>query len=209
MKVKKTDNMNHYQTKEGCLNAAEAAHPGACSPDPKDFLPGIFFEDTPTRPSEAGTRPYLSSSLRNSAGTPEIAQLNAQSPYATEVEADCEGCGGSGFDPGGIDPWGPEPCPACQGAKTQRIIRNYLAEAFRIVGNPECRVPTERAHLVAIVHFCRQAVSAVVSLPEVPECTQARLQRSSRHGRAEVIHTREVNQIARRKRNVDISPQRA
>ncbi len=198
--------MNRYQTKERCLNA-EAAHTGTCSHNPKDFLPEIF-EDTPTRSSAAVTRPYLSSSLHNSAGTPEIALLKAQSPYAIEVDADCEECGGSGFDPGGIDPWGPEPCPTCRGAKTQRIIRNYLAEAFRIVGNPECQVPAERAHLVAIVHFCRRAVSAVVSLPEVPECTRAR-QRSSRHDRAEVTHTREVNQIGRRKRNVDISPQRA
>lgn len=131
---------------------------------------------------------------------PGFASQEPKSSYTVELELPCEECGGSGFDPGGIDPWGPEPCPACQGAKTQRITRNYLAEALRIVGNPACLVPIERAHLAAIVDYCRQAVSAVVvvSLPDVPERAQARLKRSSRHGRAEVTRTHEVSQIERR-----------
>ena len=41
--------------------------------------------------------------------------------YMREVEVNCEECGGSGFDPGGIDPWGPEVCPKCKGGKTERI----------------------------------------------------------------------------------------
>ena len=56
--------------------------------------------------------------------------------YATEVEVACDECGGTGFDPGGIDPWGPEPCPACHGAKTQKVVRNYLAEAFQMAAEP-------------------------------------------------------------------------
>jgi hypothetical protein len=84
-----------------------------------------------------------------------------------EVEMNCEECGGSGFDPGGIDPWGPEPCPTCHGAKTQRITRNYLAEAFQIAANPESTRPVERQHLVAVIQHCREAVSALVSLPAV------------------------------------------
>ena len=60
------------------------------------------------------------------------AQLEALTNYTVDLELSCDECGGSGFDPGGIDPWGPEPCPACRGAGTQRIAKNYLAEALRI-----------------------------------------------------------------------------
>jgi hypothetical protein len=79
----------------------------------------------------------------------------------------CDECGGSGFDPGGLDPWGPDPCPTCHGAKTQWITRNYLAEAFQIAASPESTRPVERRHLVAVIQHCREAVSALVVLPEV------------------------------------------
>jgi hypothetical protein len=88
-------------------------------------------------------------------------------PYILEANADCDHCGGSGFDPGGIDPWGPEVCSRCHGTKTQTIIRNYLAEAFQIAANPDGKRQIERQHLVAVIQHCRQAVSALVSLPEV------------------------------------------
>lgn len=119
---------------------------------------------------------------RSSAGN--ISQKVA--PFVVEHEFQCDECGGSGFDPGGIDPWGPEPCPVCRGKGTQRITKNYLAEALRIAANPECLLPVERAHLVAIVQYCRQAVSAVMGLPEVPEParTQPVGKRSARHSRS-------------------------
>jgi hypothetical protein len=131
-------------------------------------------------------------------------------PFIIEIEVNCDECGGSGYDPGGIDPWGPDLCPACHGAKTQKITRNYLAEAFQIAANPESTRPVERQHLVAIVQYCREAVSAVVGLPELPEHARTRpaLKRSVRRSRSRSqSHT--VTQIARRKTNVDISPQRA
>lgn len=68
-----------------------------------------------------------------------------------QIEQDCEDCGGSGFDPGGLDPWGPEPCPTCHGAKTQVVTKNYLAEALRICADPESTQPVNRAHLVAVM----------------------------------------------------------
>ena len=139
-----------------------------------------------------------------------LAQVEAAAPYLIDLEMSCEECGGSGFDPGGIDPWGPERCPVCRGAGTQKITKNYLAEAFRIVGNPQCAVPVERAHLIAIVQYCRQIVSSVVSLPEVPKQAQvpARLKTALIRSRAKVAHSHVVTQIKRRKRNVGISPQR-
>ena len=97
---------------------------------------------------------------------PKVAAQIVQ-PYIATVEENCEECGGSGFDPGGIDPWGPEVCPKCRGAKTRTIIRNYLAEAFQIAANPESARQIERQHLVAVIQHCREAVSALVSLPEV------------------------------------------
>jgi hypothetical protein len=92
---------------------------------------------------------------------------DTRAPHIIEVEVNCDDCGGSGFDPGGIDPWGPEECPRCHGRKTQTIIRNYLAEAFQIAANPDSQRQIERQHLVAVIQHCRQAVSALVSLPEV------------------------------------------
>ena len=97
----------------------------------------------------------------------KTARPGEQPPYVMEVEVNCDQCGGSGFDPGAIDPWGPEPCPTCHGAKTQRITRNYLAEAFQIAANPESTRPVERQHLVAVIQHCREAVSTLVSLPAV------------------------------------------
>jgi hypothetical protein len=91
----------------------------------------------------------------------------ARPPYITEVEVNCDDCGGSGFDSGGLDPWGPEVCPVCHGAKTQRITRNYLAEAFQIAANQESERSIERQHLVAVIQHCRETVSALVVLPEV------------------------------------------
>jgi len=90
-------------------------------------------------------------------------------PYIVQLEQNCEECGGTGFDPGGVDPWGPEPCPVCLGAKTQTIIRNYLTEAFQIAANHNSSRPVERQHLVAIIQHCRDMVSALAGLPEVPE----------------------------------------
>jgi len=129
-------------------------------------------------------------------------------PYILEVEANCEECGGSGVDPGSLDPWGPEPCPVCRGAKTQRIVRNYLAEALRIAGNPECTMPVERAHLVAIVQYCRQVVSAAMCRTKIPALKHEPVfSKASRYSRR-ANRTRKVIQFTRRKRNVDISPQR-
>jgi hypothetical protein len=88
-------------------------------------------------------------------------------PYITEVEVNCDECVGSGFDPGGLDPWGPELCPVCQGAKTQRITRNFLAEAFQIAANQESTRSIERQHLIAMIQHCRETVSALMVLPEV------------------------------------------
>jgi len=88
-------------------------------------------------------------------------------PYIVEIEADCDECGGSGFDPGGLDPWGPEPCRVCRGSKKQRVTRNFLAEAFQIAANPESTRAIERQHLVAVIQHCRETVSALVSLPDV------------------------------------------
>lgn len=111
--------------------------------------------------------PRLLSEARTHVQTAPALTSDLLSAYIVEVEINCEECGGSGFDPGGVDPWGPEPCPKCQGAKKQRITRNYLAEAFQIAANPESVRQVERAHLVAVIHHCRETVRAVMSLPEV------------------------------------------
>jgi len=97
----------------------------------------------------------------------ESGRAARQLSYIAEVEVNYDDCGGSGFDPGGIDPWGPEVCPTCHGERTQRITRNYLAEAFQISANPDSTRPVERQHLVAVIQHCRELVGALMRLPEV------------------------------------------
>lgn len=180
-------------------SGADVAECVALDRNSKDFLEGRV---------EPGATSHVATPQPRQAGRASgAARREMLAPYIVEVEVNCEECGGSGYDPGGIDPWGPEPCPACRGAKTQKITRNYLGEALRIAANPECQVPVERAHLVAIAQYCRQTVSAVVGLPEVAECAQVQRKRSSRHGRTEGTHPRGVTHIQRRKTNVDISSQ--
>ncbi len=138
----------------------------------------------------------------------DISQTAA--PFVIEQEIPCEDCGGTGRDIGGLDPWDGGACPRCAGSGRETVIRNYLAEGFQIVANPENTRPVERAHLVAIVQYCRQVVSAVAGLPEVSKRSQTKARRSSSswlsRGR---LQSDEVTQIKRRKRNVAISPQRA
>jgi len=101
-----------------------------------------------------------SSPQKHAFGTgPRSANPKSLADYTVQINADCDECGGSGYDRGGLDPWGPEPCPRCHGAKTQTITRNYLAEAFQIAANPDSLRPVERVHLVAILQHCRQAVT--------------------------------------------------
>jgi hypothetical protein len=142
------------QTEERSFNLAAVAAV-ALDGDGKHCLEGASIRGAATtKPKHAGK-------------ATEIARPETQPPHVLEIEVNCEECGGSGFDPGGIDPWGPEPCPACRGAKTRRITRNYLAEAFQIAANPASTRPVERQHLVAVIQHCRKAISALVILPEV------------------------------------------
>jgi hypothetical protein len=164
-------------------------------------LKGALVEQTQPRGAGMATR-TTPSSVR------DVSQTEA--PFVIEQEIPCEDCGGTGRDIGALDPWDGVICPRCAGSGRETVIRNYLAEAFRIAANPECRVPVERVHLVAVIEYCRQVVSAVASLPEVRKLagTQPGLKKSVRHGRGR-SPSHEVTQIKRRKRNVDISPQRA
>ena len=142
----------------------------------------------------------VASSNTSSKLTPSIFQFKR--PYSMEREVACDECGGSGFDPGGLDPWGPEPCPACHGARTQRIVRNFLAEAFQIAANPDSTRPVERQHLVAVIQHCREAVSALVVLPELTG------PRSDDHAEPRGS-AKPITHFKRRKPNVTFSPQRA
>ena len=131
-------------------------------PSEREF-PGYPVERT----RKAGRSPRPAPQPKPVRRASDTARRDLLARYIIEVDVPCEECGGSGFDPGGLDPWGPEPCPVCTGAKTQRITRNYLAEAFRIAADPNSACPIERRHLTAVIQHCREAVSALVSLPEV------------------------------------------
>jgi hypothetical protein len=85
---------------------------------------------------------------------------------STFVTQGCDECGGTGRDPGALNPWDPEPCPTCLGTKLQSVERNYLVEAFRIVAGLSHLAP-EKEHLKAVIKYCREMTSAALSLPEV------------------------------------------
>jgi hypothetical protein len=88
-------------------------------------------------------------------------------PFSDLVEIDCQDCAGRGYDPGGINHQEAEDCQACHGSGRETILRNYLAEAFRIAANPQANLPVERAHLVALTAYARQTVNALMSAQEV------------------------------------------
>ena len=152
----------NYSEIERKLEQAEVVRVQGLRRDPKGFLPENLNGSLIER-MEAIAAPHLPAPTPNPGGK----AAETQPPYILEVEVNCEECGGSGFDPGGLDPWGPEPCAACHGAKTQRIARNFLAEAFQIVTNLDSARTVERQHLVAIIHHCRELISALVALPEL------------------------------------------
>jgi hypothetical protein len=155
----------------------------------------VFSEEIQRSPIEQDDRPAL---VRKGVAT---APAQTLPPYIVEVEVNCEECGGSGFDPGGVDPWGPEPCVVCRGSKTQRTVRNFLAEAFQIAAKPESSRQVERQHLVAIIHHCRELVSALVILPEVA--------RGRSDDPAEPYGSaKPITHFKRRKHEITFSPQR-
>jgi hypothetical protein len=88
-------------------------------------------------------------------------------PFSDLVEIDCQDCGGRGYDPGSVNPQEAEDCSACHGSGKETILRNYLAEAFRIAANPQANLQLERAHLVALTAYARQTVNALMSVQEV------------------------------------------
>lgn len=88
-------------------------------------------------------------------------------PFSDLVEIDCQGCGGRGYDPGSVNPQEAENCPSCHGSGKETILRNYLAEAFRIAANPQANLQLDRAHLVALIAYARQTVNALMSIQEI------------------------------------------
>ena len=140
---------------------------------------------------------------------PDVVTRTVQLPYTVEVEMDCEECGGSGYDPGGIDPWGPEPCPVCHGAKTQTVVRNYLAEAFRIAADPGTTRPVERQHLVAIIQYCRELVSAFASLRDSGPRNRQMEERSTRVPGSGPARRQSRRRYSRRKRKAQASRERS
>jgi hypothetical protein len=82
-------------------------------------------------------------------------------PFSDFVEARCGECEGTGFDAGSHKDFDPEYCPLCGGSGTELVFRNYLAEAFRIVSDPHCKVELCREQIVALATYARQTVSAL------------------------------------------------
>jgi hypothetical protein len=119
-----------FQAGERYLKTREVAHIQALSRYPNGFVPENL-EGTPNDGVEAIAAPYLPASpLKPASERAEIARPETQPPHVLEIEVNCDECGGSGFDPGGIDPWGPDVCQLCYRAKTQRITRNLRGRSL-------------------------------------------------------------------------------
>lgn len=132
------------------LRQTEPARLGVAIRDPEDLPPQ---ECIPKRIPPARARPTAPEPLP---------------PFSDLVEIACQDCGGEGYDPGSVNTRELEDCPACRGSGKETILRNYLAEAFRIAADPEANLQLERAHVVALTAYARQTVSALMmSLSEV------------------------------------------
>ena len=129
--------------------------------DPPRKPNSVATENTEKPPVQANDAQPLLTGLE----LPQIA-VNVLNAFCEVVEVACQDCGGTGNDAGGWDPFA-EACGSCNGSGKETVERNYLAEAFRIVGDSQCSVPVERKHLAAVVQHCRIAVSTIISLPEV------------------------------------------
>jgi DnaJ-class molecular chaperone len=90
-----------------------------------------------------------------------LEESRTKPPFVVKVEQNCEDCGGSGKDRGSLSPIDPEECPVCHGSGKQVIVRNYLAEAFRIAAGTSSLV-AQREHLKAVIQHCRSLVGAVM-----------------------------------------------
>lgn len=143
--------LNYLQEEERRIRLAESEHGFKLMRDPKGFPMHAKGSEPSGRvlPKPAATARELGQSI------PE-----------GMIEVACQLCGGSGFDPGGLDPFG-ELCPSCKGSRKEVIRRDYLAEALRIVQDPEANINVDREHLVAITQHARKFVSAAMSFPEV------------------------------------------
>jgi hypothetical protein len=89
-----------------------------------------------------------------------------KSPFVVKLEENCEDCGGSGYDCGGLSAIEPEDCPMCHGSGNQVKVRNYLAEALRIAAG-KSNALAQREHLVAVIHHCRSLVSALMEIADI------------------------------------------
>jgi hypothetical protein len=97
---------------------------------------------------------------------PDSEGPETEAPFVVRVEEDCEDCGGSGYDCGSLSPIEPEDCPVCHGGRKQIVIRNYLAEAFRIAAGRSSKL-AQREHLLAVIQHCRSLVGALMSIADI------------------------------------------
>jgi hypothetical protein len=139
----------NFQRQERHLRWAEEANARTVRRDPSCSVP-LESEPKPIPPRRARTV------------APEPLP-----PFSALVEIPCQDCGAKGYDSGSVNPHQPEVCPACQGSGKETVLRNYLAEAFRIAADPKTNLQLERAHLVALTAYARQTVSALIGLAEV------------------------------------------
>ena len=136
-------------TEDTRIRHTESDFARRCFEHPKGYH-GVVADTIPRKPPAPATPATFPSS----------------NSYTQTVIQDCEGCAGSGNDPGNLDPFEFEPCTFCCGSGKQKVERNFLAEAFRIVAGASHQTP-EKRHLCAVVEYCRELTSAAINLPEV------------------------------------------
>jgi hypothetical protein len=56
----------------------------------------------------------------------ELEQSNGSPYYTAESEIICDTCGGSGADPGGLNAYEPEDCPACLGTGRETVTYSLI-----------------------------------------------------------------------------------
>ena len=115
----------------------------------------------PTPPNDPMRNSHLRESVRKPPGGTLAHTREPIPPFSDFVEVQCEDCNGTGYDFGSHKDFDPEYCPRCGGSGMELVFRNYLAEAFRIVSDPQCKVALCRQQIVALAIYARQTVSAL------------------------------------------------
>jgi hypothetical protein len=102
---------------------------------PDSFAPGALYSWL-TSPTVDQLASKLADQWEQPLSEDEFDVLEQLEASMAELELDCDDCGGSGVDPGGLNAYEPEECRMCHGAKRMTLADVYASMATSQVTAP-------------------------------------------------------------------------